>query len=250
MSTERHIILPSNASNDVFPNNRADDYTTLLNDPIELEQGNYQVALQEFQFIRALPTVSTPSFTVATGTLIRRAYTVITLQRTNFGTINAFVEHINQRINSFAQFKNKVSFTYNALTSRVTITLSPGFITSIPPEWVSILGFTGQRVLITTTGAKPADLYKGIYNLYIYTDISTPIRIGSVSKQLLGIVSIPKGQRDIPEVVTKTFTNPMYVNTIGDRIETIRIYIKDDHGNAVQFKIEPVIVRLSIREAP
>ena len=98
MAMERHIILPSNASNDVFPTNRTDDYTTVLNDPIDLEQGNYQVALQEIQFIRSLPTVSIPTFVVTSGTANRRVNNVITLHKINFGTITAFVEHINQRV--------------------------------------------------------------------------------------------------------------------------------------------------------
>ena len=74
MAMERHIILPSNASNDVFPTHRTDDYTTVLNDPIDLEQGNYQVALQEIQFIRSLPTVSIPTFVVTRAATIHRNF--------------------------------------------------------------------------------------------------------------------------------------------------------------------------------
>lgn len=49
-------------------------------------------------------------------------------------------------------------------------------------------------------------------------------------------------------MVTKSFTNPMYLPFANSRVETIRIYIKDDYGNPVHFRIEPVIVRLSIKK--
>ena len=121
----------------------------------------------------------------------------------------------------------------------------------IPDEWAKILGFQAKRFINNTqTGDHIGDLYQGVYNLYVYSDIVQPIPVGNSSQPLLGIISIPKGVRQEPEVVTKTFTNPMRLRLANSRIETIRIYIKDDLGNDVQFRIEPVIVRLSIRRSP
>ena len=112
MEEEHPIVLPSNGGGTTFTNNRPDDYTILLNHPLELADSDsvYTVSMEEIQFIRALPSVSNQIFTVYTplGTAsddgdddddddppIRHITRTITLRRLAFTDTASFVKEIN-----------------------------------------------------------------------------------------------------------------------------------------------------------
>ena len=256
MDEELPIILPSNGGGITFANNRPGDYTILLNQPLDLEDSNseYRVSMQEIQFIRALPTLSNHDFRVHVPQQnsgdppqhVTRTVSLRTLQLTDTAS---FIKEINARLRS-GRLSGHVMFLMNPVTFHTTIRLANDYIVEIPDEWSKILGFRIKSFINNEEiSDHPADLYQGVYNLYVYSDIVQPIPVGNTSQPLLGIISIPKGARQEPEVVTKTFTNPMKLRLANSRIETIRIYIKDDLGNSVHFRIEPVVVRLSIHRS-
>ena len=57
MEITRHFVLPSNGSDTEFPTNKPNDYTTLLKTPLVGGVEEYELALTELQFVRALPTI-------------------------------------------------------------------------------------------------------------------------------------------------------------------------------------------------
>ena len=141
----------------------------------------------------------------------------------------------------------RVKFNFNTETFKTEITLPVGVTLELSDELALVLGFTNKVLAMTGIGEGISDMYQGAYHLYIYTDISEQISVGSKMESLLGIVSIPKGTRSEPEVVTKIFTNPMFVKIRNSRVETVRVYITDDQRNPVHFKIGPSIARLVVR---
>lgn len=241
MDRDRHLVLSSNGSSDVFPGNTPSDFTTLLAQPLVLERDEYDLALAEFQFVRALPAVTKATFVVKK----QAGDTNVKIEGRDISTIQGVVKAINAALS-----KRKlatIKFTFNTETFKTHIKLPAGVTLELSEELAAVLGFTDKNVAATSEGQTVADLHHGAYHLYIYCDISEPISVGSKMESLLGIVSIPKGARSEPEVVTKTFTNPMFVKIINSRVETVRIYITDDHKNRVHFKIGPAIARIIVR---
>lgn len=250
MNRVRHIVLKSNGSDDAFPDNTPADFTTQLPLPLVQEDGEYEIALTQFQFVRALPTISD------TGMLITsargRARLPIVLPDPDVSSIPELVKGLNA-----AMPRNSgVSFRYSPYTLKTTISLTAGSIT-LSRELASILGFQHRKteyvvqrppVVVQTSESKyVSDLYRGVYHLYIYSDVSEKIPVGSNMESLLGIVSISKGVRSAPEVESKTFMDPMYVKLLDNRVASIRIYVTDDGKNPVHFRLGPSIARLSLR---
>lgn len=249
MDTEHHIVLPSNGTGAIFETNTTDDYTTLLSKPLDFTRDDdaesYRVALQEVQFVRTLPTVKNTDFTVTkpTGAII-----TITIRKQVFGSITEFINEITTRATA-ARVNQSARLVYSSRTFLTTVKVNPRFAIKIPTEWANIFGFTKNEFDAGTfTSDQISDLYRGVYNLCIYSDIVQPIAVGNSTKPLLGIVNVSKNEQTGPEVVAKVFTNPMHLRLADSRIQTIRIYIRDELDNKVHFRVAPVIVRLSIRK--
>ncbi|MBO7705499.1 MAG: hypothetical protein J6S68_07660, partial [Acinetobacter sp.] len=51
------MTLPSNASKDIYPNNKISQYTTKFAKPIDLK-GNWEVSLSEVQYVHSWNTLS------------------------------------------------------------------------------------------------------------------------------------------------------------------------------------------------
>ena len=248
MNSIRYLYLPSNGSYDVFPNNTAGDWTTMLEMPMDLSDGKYEVGLAEIQFIRSLPTLTKTTFSVTLPNGSKRNFTLST---SGVASVSDMIEAINTAIPS--TYKAYVSLSYDMTTFKAKVSVAKDYKLEIPNEWVNVLGFMTNT--FSARGRKKnveamriADLYQGTYNLYVFSNISQPIPVGSKTKPLLGIVSIPKGQRSEPEVVTNTYTTPMFLPVTESYIQTIRIYLTDDIGNPIHFKLEPTTVKLALRK--
>lgn len=158
-------MLPSNGSNDVFSNNRAGDFTTLLLQPLDVgSDDSYKVALQEIQFIRAVPTVTSFEFKVVKSTGQNRK---VVLKKVNFGNVKSFVREINDRLKAL-RLSRDIKFVYDEVTFRVNIELEEKASVEIPREWADVLGFNDTVFVAGTVGEKQADINNGLYNLHIY----------------------------------------------------------------------------------
>ena len=63
-------------------------------------------------------------------------------------------------------------------------------------------------------------------------------------ENLLGIVNLPRSHGKAAQLVIKDFKNPMFIKTSNDRVQTIRIDIRDDNHEPVQIPLGPSVVRL------
>ena len=239
IAMDRHLVLFSNSSNDVFPDNTPSDFTTLLEMPLDLDDGQlYEMALEEITFIRTIPGLRNLSYKVGRAT--------VTLKDPTINGIEDFVYQMNNCLNKTQ--KVLVKFVYSRHTFKVTAEIATNTKVKLSEEWTAILGFSQTTLNKTTEGEYMADFYKGVHNLHVFSDITDTIVFGGATKPYLGSVSIPKNELSTPVVVSRTYDTPMYVKVNRSRIDTIRIFITDDGGHPVQFKAEPVTVRLSLRK--
>ena len=215
-----------------------------------LEDGTYEIGLEEFKFILSLPTLTDSYFTVFKPS--DRGGRRVNLN-SSLTSVSDLVAEMNRVMHTGRGkvFATSINITFDTRLFRVKVHTALNYGVVLPRELSRVLGYTDQisfRGANEVTGDTAPDLYRGTYNLFIYTDVGEPISVGNKMESLLGIVSIPKGERSTPKAVTSTFTNPMYVRTMNSRISSIRLYIKDDTSAEVHFRIAPVIARLSVRK--
>lgn len=82
-------------------------------------------------------------------------------------------------------------------------------------------------------------------NMFVYSNIIKYQFVGDVSRQLLRVVYVDGKQN----YYSTTYPSPHYVPILTDYIETIKISIKDDKNQFIQFKSgsEPVIIKLHFK---
>jgi hypothetical protein len=98
-----------------------------------------------------------------------------------------------------------------------------------------ILGFK-ERILTKETQFAdfPPLMNRGIYNFFIYCDICTPTQVGNVQTPLLQTVEVEGGKRwGLPQTIR--FIKPMYVPVSTTMMNSIKIEIRDDAGQVVNF---------------
>ena len=242
MAPERHLILTSNGSDDAFPENTPSDFTTQLAQPLLMEDGVYEVALAEFQFVRSHPTITQRRFTVNKPAGVNN----VQLPPTEVTSIQGLVKLINSALSK--RQLSAVKFSFDTQTFKTEIVLPLNYSVDLGDELAAVLGFTNKVVAATSIGDDVADLFQGAYHMFVHSNISEQIAVGNKMERLLGIVSIPRGSRSEAGVVTKIFTNPMFVKVINSRVESLQVYITDDHEKPVQFKLGPSIARLLVRK--
>lgn len=247
-----HMILTSNSDMDLFPSNNASDFTTVLREPLDLSDATYELALSELQFINAIPTLQDKTFEIGKSEAGTEGYVWrdIVIDTGSLSSVTDLVTAINASLRKRRITKLNVAFIFDPATFRVKVTIGNNYAVRIPQEWARVMGFSAESFTQTTQGQYSADLHQGVHSLHVFSDISEKIPVGNRSQSLLGIVGIPNGSRSIADVVIKSFENPMYVKITEQRVQTIRIYITDESGNPIHFKIEPLTVRLSLRKAP
>ena len=242
MDQERHLVLTSNGSSDTFPGNTPSDFTTQLAQPLNLEDGAYEVALAEFQFVRSQPTINQRVFTVNKPV----GASNVRLPPTEVTSIQDLVKLINSALSK--RQLSVIKFTFNTQTFKTEITIPANYSVELSDELAAVLGFANKVVAVTASGDAVSDLFQGAYHMFVHSDISEQIAVGDKMERLLGIVSIPRGSRSEAGVITKVFTNPMFVKIMNNRVDSVQVHIKDDLKKPVQFKLGPSIARLIIRK--
>ena len=256
MHVEGHMILTSTGSRENFPHNRADDFTTLLERPVETRHDNieYEIALAELQFVTTVPELSSPALTYQKpkrGTVTPQAIP-ISLSRKKLTSTADLVKALQLAIETAAPTTRRaghpVKFSFDPRTFKTTVTLLQGHSITLSTEMGKMLGFENVSITATTTSKNRTDLYAEQRTLYVFCDQIESITFGNSKARVLGFITIPKGEPGVSGVITKSFQNPMFVKIAGDRMDRIRVYIKDEQGGSTQSGLGSTVVRLTLRE--
>src|SRR5437867_10488549 len=205
--THFYLTLPSNSSQEYFPDNTKTEFTTKLSSTIELSN-EWEVGLAEIMFPRSWYTVP------KTGTVIVVDYrecdaawrSEVLRKRQNdeelseeeedsiveiklrggfYKTMEEIVQELNlTAVKAFAaadleKTHNPPTFNYKAITRRVHVAIPAGMSIEFPTSLESILGITRAQSRmcnytqerLTIKGELPCDLHTGINALYIYCDL-------------------------------------------------------------------------------
>ena len=147
----------------------------------------------------------------------------------------ALLEKINETCH-----RNVLS--YNSHINRFEVTTSIGMFGNLH----QLLGFRTKTVDRGTIAAHPPLLHRGIYSLYVYSNVCEYSLVGDTQVPLLRSVPL-KSSTKFGDVESTVFMNPMYIPVNKTFIDNIEIDIRDDAGEEIPFEEGRTVVVLHFR---
>lgn len=232
-----HILLPSNSSASVFPQNTISCFTISLARALELP-GEWEVGLAEIQYPHTWNNLNanTP-FEIANET---KKWSFI-LQRGYYSEIPVLLEVMNNLISRGPDHPEAL-LHYDRVTGKVRLKTNGPYTIQAGGRLANMLGLVPNRH--TKTPPFKADITAGFSTLYVYTDIVEHQIVGDFYVPLLRCVPV-RGQSD--ECVNIVYDKPHYIPVSKHHIDTITIEIKSDQNKKVPFRSGKVLVKLHFR---
>lgn len=278
--THFYLTLPSNSSQEFFPDNTLTEFTTKLPSTIELTN-EWEVGLAEIMFPRSWYTVPKD------GVIIKVDYRECDIQwrkemHTKFrkgidlneididtnleiklnGGFYKSMEELTHELNlaTMGAFHSRPetdkitppAFYYKTITRRMFINVPVGMNIEFPPVLESILGLSSSQnpmcnkteTNLSIRGDLSCNLQAGIHALYVYCDLLQFTHVGNIKAPLLRAVD--SGGED-GEVVTRYYERPRYIPIQKKSFDTIQIIIRDDLGEKILFESGKVLLTLHFR---
>ena len=140
----------------------------------------------------------------------------------------------------------KITFTFNPRTEKTDVILAPSYYVMLYGRLSKILGYGGIHIKIrkSTERSYVVDLF-GITSIFVYCDIVQPQIV--VQPQSAPIrKTVPVSQKS-GKLITRTFTNILYVPVHKKSFQDIEILLRSNTGDAVPFESGKVIATLYFR---
>ena len=146
MSRDGHfyLTLPSNASTDIFPDNKTTGYRIKLPQTIDLE-GDWEVGVYSIIYPNTWYTLDNKREErhIYFGFPPRGFVSSVALDYGHFETVGEFIEKSNKIMKDKPLFKGGVQFKENELTKKVTMEIKSGYSMLLNERVSRILGFGG-----------------------------------------------------------------------------------------------------------
>src|SRR5688572_14956928 len=278
--THFYLTLPSNSSQELFPNNTLTEFTTQLPSTIELTN-EWEVGLAEIMFPRSWYTIPKEGLIIVVDyrqcdvawkqemrSKLEEGLDLseedihtevhIKLNGGFYNSMEELTEELNQAsIRAFTYSRVHTSivppqFYYKSITRRMYITIAPGMRIEFSPTLESILGLTEtqnpmcnkskEKLLIK--GDLACDLQTGIHALYAYCDILQFTNVGNIKAPLLRVVD---SGGEAGDVITRYYEKPRYIPIQKKSFESIQIIIRDDLGEKILFENGKLLLTLHFR---
>jgi hypothetical protein len=248
--THFYLTLPSNASLDVFPDNKTTEYCVKLPQPVELD-GNWEVGLHSIFYPNTWYTLR--DINVDTHFYYDEGIgwpSSAAIKYGHYKTMEEYIKGMNDALKQEISNNTDIYLTYSALTGKVTVHLKPKCKLLLFGKLSLILGFGGKDTVINEKlGLAQESPYvtdlATFTSIYTYCNIIRPQIVGDTSAQLLR--SIP-AEGKYGDILTKTFTNIQYVPVQMKSFEDMKILLRNDTGDPVPFEHGKVIATLHFRQ--
>lgn len=273
------MVLPSNASTKIHPNNSLTDYTVQLPVPIHLE-GKYEVGLQSLEYTRSWNNVikgqNRVKFSInGIGMEVDIEHGFYSSEEDVIDMLNTFIsrEIINReatddtikKMTKIAGSDKFIYFDYQKRSRHVTLFRAPFTSVWMSPQLASLLGFVKNNfgsiaaesisldsymhTLKTTphtanNSELQVDYHCALHMLYVYCNIVTGQIVGDVWAPLLKAVPV-SGEHGAN--VVAEYERPQYIPVLTNQFASITISIRDDAGEKVSFERGRVTATLHFR---
>ncbi len=238
-----YITLPSNASPEVFPDNKTTSYRVKLPQNINLV-GNWEVGLYSISYPNSWYTLQDGFDTHIYYADKSGLFQPVIIDYGHYQSTQDIVKSVNK---AFTRVVNdNIKLTYNPLNGKVTVQPKTGYQVFLLGRMSIILGFGGNDTYITKTTVSPylVDL-AAVSTIYVYCDIVEPQIVGDTSVRLLKSIPV---QGKFGDVIAKTFTNIQYVPVQKKSFEDMEVLLRSDTGDPVPFERGKVIVTLHFKQ--
>lgn len=249
------MTLVSNASLDLFPENKLSSFRTRLPFVHNFADGDWTVGLTEITYTKSWFNLQsthhvTPAY-LEDGSVVKdlKQAAKSKISAGYYSTPSDLLSHINEVIGKWAKPKTVLELPVLELKSNRKVgykTLGKQKTGSIEREF----GLKFDVDLQETLGIKdnrPPHLDQGMTSLFIYSDIVKPQVVGDSLHPLLRTVGVdsevPFGQN-----VTEIFDEPYYLPLSQNVFQEITIDIRTDSGIAPSFNFGRVTVTLHFRQ--
>ena len=242
-----YVTLASNASAEIYPQNKIWNFRTKLARAIHTKQA-YEVGLIEAQYPCSWLSFPTSDATVTLGHLKTGQRTSFQLIVRFYESIAALLRHINKYITEMVSI-GSARLSHEPIRNRIYIEGDDHMVFRCSGKLATILGLNSNESLVVRNNRAeyaphPADIYGGCYNMFIYSDIVDHQLVGDSYVPLLRSINIT----DISKRhCILTFDKPHYVHVSRDPLGDIEIDLKSDQNTNIPFTHGKVILKLHFR---
>jgi len=237
------VLLPSNASLDLYTDNALSCYTVQLSERIQLN-GEYEVGLQSIIWPKTYYNVP--------DEISRIEYIgpdkmpdSVRIQPGNYDSMKTLIGAINGKMKE--RLRDNIKLTFNPISEQVQVDVKNGYKLVLYKQLAQMLGFGDKEVIIASATTSPhvCDLNGGIECLYVYASILDYQFVGDTKAKLLKVLPVTGKYGDI---IYNQFVVPTYFPLSVSEFQNIRIDILDSAGRKIQFKRGRVVVNLHFRK--
>ena len=262
MNDQFYIVLPSNSSMQLYPDNRISSFKVNLSNPLEFNSSKWEVALSEVQFLHSWYNVrKSKNIIIKTIDHPTPDETSITLPKdfkpnngfgrivSNFEIPVGYYEHTKDLINMINDIQKvrPVKFTQGNLDKKVRMEIPKGVTLDLKAQDIGrCLGFEPKNYPEGhyISQYQPSKLYNSIY---IYTDIIENQNVGDYKVPLLRIIPVTS---KYGEVCCVKYDKPHFFPLSRNRIQTIEMDLRDESGELISFEGGRSIITLVFRRKP
>ena len=254
------MVLPSDSSNNYYPDNTLTDYKTKLPAPISLSEG-WRVGVSELQIPLTFTGINAKELFIITRNegeyddenIVEAKFKTYPVQAGRFGPrdqIRKMFENVPGEVLRVTE--NHDTHRVKMVVGNENIFLSQGLMEflggTFHPEGSGPYGREFWK-LKTYRGVDPVRYSAGLERIYVYCDIVNPRIVGNTRAELLTTVPSPVPKDgDFGELLTIRFTDIRYLEIGKNFIENIRITLRDDLGREITFLGGKVLVELAFKK--
>lgn len=246
------VVMPSNASADVFPDNTTSSYKIMLQRPLPCAEGKWCVGLTEIMYPAKWKTIV--NGTVAIKYLGRPGTAQITKFQITDGIYDNITMLLKEIDNNFAKYpllEQRVRLAYNSISKSVSLFVAQGVSIQFSQNILNILGFKREADEYFTTGTYRAsmsvDIMEGFSALFLYTNIVATTLVGDSEVPLLRVVPL-KQSRANQSHIFQSFQHIQYQPVTTSQTDVIEINIRRDNGVLVPFSNGKVVITLHFKK--
>lgn len=252
-NTSFYVLCPSNASMDIYQDNKPSRFKINLPKRLYL-QGRYEVGLSEIQYPATWDTYQAEENYCVEGIIYGR-YRKGYIPRAMYTNILELVRQVNltiAKIFNITVYRIGAAYKLNETTNRVEYEFSryggkDGFKIKLSKALSETLGFkwTGEWLDGVGTATYPPDIRWGLHSFYVYCNFVQDQIVGDTYAPLLRTIPV-RGESG--QVIEQTFDRPHYVDVNTDEIDVINIQLKNDVGEEIDFASGKVVCKVHFRQ--
>lgn len=237
-----NMVLPSNASNGVFPNNTNSTYRVRLEQAYKFDANEYEVALTEISFPSRWNNITEGVIMIKKSGEEIHKY-IRTGEYSSFGDVIGEMERVVRGVDGIIRFVyDKIADIFYVLIENRSVSIS------FSRDLAEVMGFDHGTYyhLPSNKSVRSPDLDRGLSSMFIYSDLVNPWDIGDTRAQLLRFIKVKaNGKNRIAGHAE--FKNLQYIPVRAFHGDVVEVFIRHDDGGIIPFEGGRVILSLHFR---